>query len=385
MRHVVVVGTESDNPFAIDVGRFCGQVEDISDLISLKSFANGEFCPRFITANDHEPGMSLEGQSVAIVSTGSAHLTRGALAMRTLLVARAARDNGAGAVVLVEPDLFFSAQDRGPRLDHGDTDFVRDESDLKKFDGQPFSARLYAQTLGLAGVDSVLTVHNHSTSVGRELERELDGVYRNLSPAGIFAQYVRSSDVLDCGEDGSRLAVCAPDAGAAHFAGDVREALGLPGVKVMQLEKQRDGERSVTSTVSGQSEIGIDELDGKDVLIVDDMVRTGRTILECSTKLRQGRPRRIVFAVTHFYSSAENRELLSRPELDEIITTNTIPAILNRDTQGRLRKKLVVLKLERWLARSVLELLGVDVSHLDDRPFAVDMSSKNPRWTPEIR
>ena len=68
-----------------------------------------------------------------------------------MLVARAAKDNGARKVVLVEPDLFFSAQDRGPRKEHGEMEFPRDEADYKKFDGQPFTSRFYAQALALAG------------------------------------------------------------------------------------------------------------------------------------------------------------------------------------------------------------------------------------------
>ena len=46
---VIVVGNSSDDPFAIDVAYTMGQAEDIADLISMKTFANTEFCPRFIS------------------------------------------------------------------------------------------------------------------------------------------------------------------------------------------------------------------------------------------------------------------------------------------------------------------------------------------------
>ncbi len=49
MQDFMVIGNISDDPFAIDMGHFCGQIGDASDLISLKSFANSEFCPRFIS------------------------------------------------------------------------------------------------------------------------------------------------------------------------------------------------------------------------------------------------------------------------------------------------------------------------------------------------
>jgi hypothetical protein len=49
VRDIVVVGNFSDDPFAIDVAYGMGQSEDIADLISMKTFANSEFCPRFIS------------------------------------------------------------------------------------------------------------------------------------------------------------------------------------------------------------------------------------------------------------------------------------------------------------------------------------------------
>ncbi|MCB9831481.1 MAG: ribose-phosphate pyrophosphokinase-like domain-containing protein [Planctomycetes bacterium] len=375
----IVVDTESDNPFAIDIARWLGQREEVADLISLRCFANGEFCPQFINEEGGEPGQGLRGRSVVIVSTASGHLSRDALAMRTMLVARAAKDNGAERVVLVEPDLFYSAQDRGPRVDQGEVDFERDAWDYQKFDGQPFSCRLYAQLVGHAGVDAAVTVHNHSASVGNEFNRWLSEGYHNLSPAEVFADYVLRSDLVDVADEGQRLLICAPDKGALGFAREIRDRLGLPGSRLLAFAKERRGERSVQSTLAKLSEARFEDIAGRDVLIVDDMVRTGSTIMECCRRLRAGKPRRVVFGVTHFYSSHESRSVLADPLLDEIVTTNTVPTILNRDMQGRLRKKMVVIKLERWIARYLLELLQPGSLEPEVR-YSVDMSSKNPRW-----
>ena len=113
---MIIVGNSSDDPFAIDIAFALGQSEDIADLISMKVFSNSEFCPRFISDESDltKVGYQLDGKTVVIVSTSSLTMSRNSLAMRNLLIARAAKDNGADAVVLVEPDLFFSAQDRGP-------------------------------------------------------------------------------------------------------------------------------------------------------------------------------------------------------------------------------------------------------------------------------
>ena len=69
--------------------------------------------------------------------------------------------------------------------------------------------------------------------------------------------------------------------------------------------------------------------------------------------------------------------------IDEILTLNTLPTILNRDEQGRLRRKLVVLKIEKWLARSLADILGLPKRE-DSSLYQIDMSSKNPRFTRKI-
>ena len=381
MRDLIIISNVSDDPFAIDIGHACGQVEDMADLISLKVYANTEFCPRYLSdENDMDHiGQSLADKVVVICSTATDH-TRGALAMRTMVLARAAKDNGARKVILVEPDLFFSAQDRGPF--RGADEESRSVEDLKKFDGQAFTGKLYAELLHSSGVDAVITVHNHSSKVQKLFSQTFNGGFYNLIPDELYADYIKYSDMVSTGTDGSNLVLCAPDMGAIPFVNQVQKSIGLPKVARIVMQKSRAGERQVSMTVSEQSDITLEQLEGKDVIVLDDMVRTGSTIMECCRRLRAGNPNKICFGVTHFYASPEGRENLNTRELDEILSLNTIPSILNRDTQGRLRKKMVVLKIEKWIARFLLKHLDRDASKFDRSFYSVDMSSKNPRWRP---
>ncbi len=379
---VLITGTESDDPFAIDIGVFCGQLTDIADVISLKTFANTEFCPRFISDEKDltDIGNKLRGTNVVIVSTASNTLTRNELALRNMLVARAAKDNGCEKVVLVEPDLFFSAQDRGPRPEHGECQFPRDVTDYKKFDGQPFTSKFYAQALRLAGVDAVITVHNHSTSVKRLFHDEMQGEFLNLNPAEVFADYIKNSDVTPSLHSGTGVLVCAPDAGAREFADQVYNCLNSTSAGLLYFAKRRKDERNVSSMISPESPCPVEAIAGRDVIVFDDMVRTGNTIKECCRLLKDAGAGRVVFFVSHFYSSPEVRETLAGHEIDEIVTTNTIPSILNRDMQGRLRRKLTVLKLEKWISQYVMSYLGYLPEEHAGSSYTVDMSSKNPRW-----
>ena len=62
----IVTGNFTDDPFAIDMAQYIGLREDISDMVSLKTFANSEFCPRYmLDADDMENiGNRLEGKIV---------------------------------------------------------------------------------------------------------------------------------------------------------------------------------------------------------------------------------------------------------------------------------------------------------------------------------
>lgn len=386
---ILIVSTISDDPFAIDVAHFFGQQAEISDLLALKEFSNGEFCPRFISDEkdfDHI-GYQLAGKTIVIVSTCSGIASRDSRAMRTCLVARAAKDNGAERVILLEPDLFYSAQDRGPRKEHGRVDFERSLQDYKKFDGQPFSARLYAEMLKTSGVDCVVTVHNHSIAVERLYTDIFNGEFHNLSPASLYADFLTSENIVGFNGISDGVALCAPDAGARSFVFNVyqeiehssSDMLLTPTTDVLLMQKERKGERNVIIRPADDSPLKDENITGRDVIVFDDMIRTGYTIKECCRQLKESGARRIIFVVTHFYSSNEVKENLNNPAIDEIVTSNSLPAILNRDRQGRLRKKMLVLKIEKWLADFLHKKLLDTGLPSDESLYAIDMSSKNPR------
>lgn len=389
---IIIVGVVSDDPFAIDVAHYFRQREDISDLISMKNFANTEFCPRFIKEEENPEtlGRRLEGKTVVIVSTCTGDHTRNSLAMRTFLVARAAKDNGANKVLLIQPDLFYSAQDRGPRAEHGRMLFERTVADYKKFDGQPFSSLLYAQLLKQSGVDGVVTVHNHSVSVQKLFSEIFDGQFWNLSPAELYAHYflTHGPSGHETPGQGDPLILCAPDAGASPFVKEVYDVMKsqvkemlLPfDCRLMTMCKVRTGERSVAIRPAPDSPTQAEDVAGRHVIVFDDMVRTGSTIAECCRVLKEYGARSAVFAVTHFYSSQEVKENLNTGFIDHIVTTNTLPSILNRDMQGRLRKKLLVLKIAKWLVNSLGTCFpGCEIPNYIP-PYAVDVSTKNPLW-----
>ena len=397
MNNHIIVSNVSDASFALGVGYAHSQKIDISDIIALKTFINNEFCPRFLQdhVTEENLGHGLKGKSVYIVSTHSAYHSRDELAMRNYLIASAAKENGASFVALVEPDLFYSAQDRGPRtMDHPQ---VSDFASREKFVGQPCSAEIYAQLLRTSGVDSVMTVHNHKPDVMRKIYEKVNaegnsrGIpsFLNLDIAPLIANYILRSGLVRLWNYGEHVGFVAPDDGAAEFVARVRELSGLHNSVIVTFKKTRYGQREVTVDLSDDVEL----LKGRDIFILDDMVRTGGTIAANISAIAESsrcRPANIFFYSTHATISPEARENLNSPYLNQFITSNTIPSVLNRDDQGRLRKKIVVLKIEKWIANAIRhcledaqipeEIYGINSVTQSDDFYEVDLSTKNPLY-----
>lgn len=388
----IIVSNVSDASFALEVAFNFGQRTDIADIISLREFPNTEFCPRFISDENDltRIGAGLKGKRVYIISNSSTHYSRNELAFRNLLIANAAKSNGAERVVLVEPDLFFSAQDRGPHSQNHPQ--MNSEEDRKKFDGQPHTAKLYAEMLRNAGVDQVVTVHNHKPKVLEAIYDEVFGnnlgykPFLNLDVAHIVANYIRKMVTVE--QNGRNLGFVAPDAGAEDFIHRVMKFTGLTEAVAVTLTKKRSGPRQVDITTPPEAEA----LKGRSVFILDDMVRTGSTIAKTVKLLAENpdvKPGEIFFYCTHTYMSPEGRENLNSPALTEFITTNTLPNTLNRDDQGRLRQKMVVLKIAHYIADALEHCLeggenpeeryGVHSVPYADVLCLLDYSSRNNR------
>ena len=210
-----------------------------------------------------------------------------------------------------------------------------------------------------------------------------EGGFHNLIPYEIYIDYLLNSNIVNYGKDGAGLALCAPDKGARDFVREMFAGMGLSNARFVLLDKERTGERDVEIKLHAESESTFEQLDGHDIVLFDDMVRTGSTVVQSCQFLKQINPGKTVFAVSHFYASDEGREKMASPSIDEIVTLNTIPTILNRDVQGRLRRKMVVLKIEKWLARNLCEILKLPEPQSNSL-YQIDMSSKNERFQTKI-
>ena len=243
-----------------------------------------------------------------------------------LLMLDAARGASAARTTVVMPHFAYARSDKkdAPRISIG--------------------ARLVADLLVTAGASRVLAMTMHSPQVHGFFSVPVDHLHALRELATHFQQY-----------DLSNLTVVSPDLGnakeAAHFA-------RLIGATVAAGAKQRYADDKVSiSAVIG-------DIAGRDVIILDDEIARGTTVLELLPRLRELGARSIRIACTHgLFAKGALKRLSEQPDVKEIVCTNTVPILAEQRTE-----KLKVLSIAPALAEAMRRIHdGESVSALFER------------------
>ena len=183
-------------------------------------------------------------------------------------------------------------------------------SDQKDQPRVPISARLVANMIETAGVDRYMTVDLHSG--------QIQGFF-NIPGDALTALHLLSDYVLQKlrGGELSDLVVVATDLGFAKKGRNWAETLGVP---LAFVEKRR-----VDNAENPRALSLIGDVEGKNVLLVDDEVNTAGSIVEAVNVVREHGARDVLFAFTHPFFSEAAYERFASLDLREIIFTNTLP------------------------------------------------------------
>jgi ribose-phosphate pyrophosphokinase len=202
-------------------------------------------------------------------------------------------------------------------------------SDKKDMPRVSIGARLVADLLITAGAGRALTMTLHSPQVHGFFSVPVD----HLNALRELAGYFRSHDL-------SGMVVVSPDLGYAKSAAAFARLLGLP---VAAGAKQRISDHKVAIT----SIIG--DVDGRDVIVLDDEIARGTTIVELLIRLREHGVGSVRIACTHgLFCDGALEKIAAEPEVREIVCTNTVPV------SGRLQHdKLTVLSVAPALAEAI--------------------------------
>lgn len=198
----------------------------------------------------------------------------------------------------------------------------------------PISARLIADLLEAAGADRVLTMDLHSPQIQGFFSIPVD----NLMAAPVLSKYIQNLDLKD-------LTIVSPDAGgvgrARVFAKRIEAMLAI-------IDKRRPApnEAQVLHVIG--------DVKDRNAVILDDMVDTGGTLVQCAEALKREGAKKIYSACTHAVLSGKATEKVEKSVMDKLIVTDTIAVPEGkRDSQ-----KIEVL--------SVAELFGEAIQRINE-------------------
>lgn len=245
--------------------------------------------------------------------------------MELLLMLDAARGASAARITAVIPHYAYARSDKkdAPRIS--------------------IAARLVADLLATAGASRVLTMTLHSAQVHGFFSVPVDHMNALKVLAKHFHRRVLRNTI-----------VVSPDLGNAKQASHFARMLKLP---VAAGSKRRlSDDRVVLDAIVG-------DVDGKNVIVLDDEIANGGTIIEVLQKLRERRAKRIVVACTHgLFTGPAIERLGGQTDIEEIVTTDTVPI----PTEKRL-PNLTILSVAPLLAEAIHRIhVGKSMSDLFD-------------------
>jgi len=228
------------------------------------------------------------------------------------LIADAAKQMRAKKIVAVIPWFSYSAQDEVFRQ------------------GEPFSAKTIAKIIEASGIDEVLIVEPHSL----KLENFFSIPATLISAAKIFSSFFRKRDLDD-------WIVAALDLGAVERSLRFAKELNLPLIFLQKTPRDRQTGKIGFLKIKG-------EIAGKNVLVFDDFVSTGQTLIKATKFLKQRKAKKVVACVTHYLSVKGLPERLEKSQIDKIFVSDSLPI-----EQKRKLAKLNIISLGPLLAKKI--------------------------------
>jgi len=214
--------------------------------------------------------------------------------MELLVMADALKRSSAARITAVVPYFGYSRQDRRSRLTR-----------------VPITAKLAAKMVEASGIDRILTVDLHADQIQGFFDIPIDNIY---------AQPVLLDDIIN--QNYEDIVVVSPDVGGVVRARAAAKKLNDADLAII------DKRRPAPNMVKVMNVIG--DVEGKTCVLIDDMVDTAGTLCQAAGILKEKGAKKVVAYATHAVLSGNAISTIENSELDELVTTNTIP--LNAET-----------------------------------------------------
>lgn len=173
--------------------------------------------------------------------------------------------------------------------------------------GEVVTLSVIADLLKAAGASKMIVVDIHSQMGMRHFKIPI----RNVSAIEELARYFKKMHLKD-------PLVVSPDSGGAKRA---EIFAGFYGTKYIALKKQRDRRNGKVRIITSE----LDDVRGRDLILVDDMISTGGSIVKATEFLKKQKCRRVFVACTHALLIGDAERKIRKAGVTQIVSTNTIP------------------------------------------------------------
>lgn len=169
----------------------------------------------------------------------------------------------------------------------------------------PITAKLIAKLLEVAGTNRILTLDLHSTQIQGFFDIQAD----NLFAAPVILDYIKQLEL-------SNLMIVSPDVGSTKIGRAFAKRLDVDLAIV-------DKRRSEKDNVEVMNVIG--DVKGRDVVILDDMVTTGGTLVKAARAVSDKGARSVIACATHPVFAGDACKIIMNSPIREVIVTNSLP------------------------------------------------------------
>lgn len=222
--------------------------------------------------------------------------------MELLVIVDALKRSSAMRITAVVPYFGYSRQDRRSRLTR-----------------VPITAKLAAKMVESAGVDRLLTVDLHADQIQGFFNIPIDNIYAQP----VLVEYILSKNYQD-------IVVVSPDVGGVVRARAAAKRLNDADLAII------DKRRPAPNMVKIMNVIG--NVEGRTCILIDDMVDTASTLCQAARILKQRGAKEVVAYTTHAVLSGHAINKINNSELNELVTTNTIPLNIDAANCSKIRQ-----------------------------------------------
>ncbi len=269
--------------------KICNYLDVKKGLISRKVFSDGELWIKFKE--------NIRGRDVYLVQSTMPPAEN---LMELLIMLDAAKRSSARRVTAVIPYFGYARQDRKdqPRV--------------------AVTAKLVADMLTKAGADKVITMDLHAAQIQGFFDIPLDHLYASPIYTDEFERNKRDN-----------LVVVSPDVGGIKIARSYARKLHA-GLVLIDKRRPEANKAEVMNIIG--------DVEGKNVLLVDDLIDTGGTFVASVEALKKRGAVKVYGAVTHALLSGNAIEKIENSEIDELYVSDTIPQ-LNLKPDSKIKIK----------------------------------------------